>query len=379
MAIVYRAYDSVLQRTVALKVLLPFLAANAELAQRFQREAITAANLRHPNIVVIYDVGSYDSFQYIVMEYVDGPTLQQEVQARGALPVARVVGMLAQLAGALDHAHQQGLIHRDVKPANIMLGAHDRVTLTDFGLVKAVRRTAVTSEGVTTGTLKYMSPEQAMGRELTHRSDVYSLGVVVYEMLAGQAPFNAETPYEALRALIHEAPPPLVSRNPSVDPRLDLVVLQALAKEPERRYTTAGEFATTLAAVTGLGAALEQVRRTDTWRRAVALILTAPDGREYPVCHGLVTIGRDTANDIVLPISQISRRHAQIETDAAGCRITDVGSTNGTFVNGYRLPPETPFALKAGDVLGIGPAHLLAVLPAARRHLPGTETFDIVK
>jgi len=378
MAVVYRAYDNILQRTVALKVLLPHLAANTEFTRRFEREAITAANLRHPNIVIIYDVGSHESFQYIVMEYLDGPTLHEEIQTKGSLPIDRVMPIIGQLAGALDYAHQQGLVHRDVKPANIIVGARDHITLTDFGLVKAAHMAKITGEGMASGTLKYMSPEQAMGKELDGRSDVYSLGVVVYETLSGEAPFSATTPYQVLRDLIHEPPPPLATLSSSVSARLEQVVFRALAKEPAARFATAGEFVTALVSATGLRLAAdgeEGKSVTEFRRREIVLYLTASDGRQYPVYRGQVTIGRGADNDIVLPLSQVSRQHASIQCDREGCCIVDGGSTNGTFVNGFRLPVKTPWPLQPGDRLAIGPVSLLVVSPSSRIEAVGTESL----
>jgi serine/threonine protein kinase len=377
MAVVYKAYDGVLQRTVALKVLLPLLAANNEFTQRFRREAITAANLKHPNIVVIYDVGSHEKFQYIVMEYLDGPTLQQDIRQKGALAFDRVVRILGQLADALDYAHQQGLVHRDIKPANVMIGPQDHVTLTDFGLVKAARGAKITGEGAAIGTLKYMSPEQAVGKHLDFRSDIYSLGVVVYEMLVAEPPFTGTTPYQTLHELIYEPPPSLVQRNPQVSPEVERAVLKALAKEPDRRFQTASDFAHVLAQAGGAGAVKVWRATTDVLKREVVLSLRTSDRREFPVYRGKNTIGRDTGNDIVIPVQQVSRRHAQMQCDQAGYRITDNHSTNGTSINGRRIPPQQASPIQPGDVLGIGPVTLLVVLPSASGQLsPSTLSMD---
>ena len=367
MAVVYKAYDGILQRTVALKILLPTLAANKEFTERFRREAITAANLRHPNIVVIFDVGTHEQFQYIVMEYLDGETLQREIQKTKRLPVARLLGILGQLAGALDYAHEQGLVHRDVKPANIIIGRSDQVTLTDFGLVKAARGSQITGEGSTMGTLRYMSPEQAMGRDLDSRADVYSLGVVVYETLAGETPFTGDTPYETLHSLIYKAPPPLSQRNPKIAPGVESAVLRALSKEADKRFGTAGEFVQALSCAAGAGPGTDLVVRTDSLLRDAFLLLTSPDGRRFPVHRGGATIGRDAVNDIVLPYRQISRRHAQIQCDSGGCTVADLGSTNGTFINGTPLSPRKRYPLRPGDQLRIGPVLLRATRPSASR------------
>jgi serine/threonine protein kinase len=372
MAIVYRAYDCVLQRTVALKVLLPHLASNKEFTRRFRREAITAANLRHPNIVIIYDVGSYENFQYIVMEYLEGPTLQDEIQEGGAVPISQAVSILGQLAGALDYAHQQELVHRDIKPANIIIGREDRVTLTDFGLVKAAKREDITGDSTAVGTLMYMSPEQVMGKAVNGLSDIYSLGVVVYEMLSGEVPFSGTTPYQIIRELVEEPPPSLSRLNPQIDPGVEQVVLKALAKEPGRRFQTAGEFAQEFAGVTGFGVAAHWTSDTDSLKREVLLHLTTSDGREFPVYQGETTVGRDTGNDIILPVQQVSRYHARIYCEREGYHLVDLGSTNGTFVNGVQISPEVPWSLRPNDVLKIGPVKLTVTQPS-----PGGQQADL--
>lgn len=365
MAVVYKAYDSVLQRTVALKILAPQLAANEEFTRRFRREAITSANLRHPNIVVIYDVGTQDQFQYIVMEFLEGPTLQEDIREKGALPLDRVLFLLWQLSSALDYAHGQRLVHRDVKPANVILGSEDHVTLTDFGLVKAARDQRITIQGAAIGTLKYMSPEQAAGQELDHRSDVYSLGVVAYEMLSGETPFAGKTPYQTLHNLMHKPPPPLIKLNPHVSPQVERAVYRALAKQPMERFSSAGELVHALASAADLGQAVDSWTDTTPLAREIALILTTSDGREYPVRVGTTTIGRDIGNDIVLPVRQVSRIHARIRCDDAGCRIVDMRSTNGTFINNAPLAPKKQRTIRPGDTMRIGPVALTVARPSS--------------
>ncbi|GAC1638525.1 MAG: hypothetical protein NVS4B8_04440 [Herpetosiphon sp.] len=236
MARVYRASDTVLQRTVALKILAPQYGDDPELAQRFDREAITAANLRHPAIITIYDVGEAEGLRYIAMEYVAGRTLADVEAEHGALSLPLTIAILQPVADALQYAHNVGAIHRDVKPQNIMIDADGRVLLTDFGIaiLPSKSEAKLTQIGAFMGTPEYLSPEQAQARELDGRSDLYSLGVVAYELLGGRLPFTGTVP-QLLMAHVYTAPPPLSTVNPAVPPELDPVFQRVLAKTPEQR------------------------------------------------------------------------------------------------------------------------------------------------
>jgi predicted Ser/Thr protein kinase len=237
MAVVYRAYQASLNRYVAVKVLPPQLSFDQEFVERFLREARAAAGLRHPNIVVIHDVGQEGGVYYIVMEYLEGRTLKEVIEQEGALPAGRVKRIVEQIAAALDYAHQRGFVHRDVKPANIFVGEGDRVTLTDFGIAKAGTETQhLTRTGILMGTPEYMSPEQAAGGVVDHRADLYALGVVLYQMLVGRVPYRGTTPHATLHAVIYEAPPMPRQLNPGLGAGLEAVVLKAIAKRPEDRY-----------------------------------------------------------------------------------------------------------------------------------------------
>ena len=252
MGIVYRGYDSLLDRPVAIKVLAPHLVWEPGFVERFLREARTAARLKHAGIVAIYDVGQQGNDYYIVMEYLEGQTLSNLIRQQGALPTGQALAILQPLAAALDFAHQQGLVHRDVKPSNVVVHPGGHVTLTDFGVARAAHETRLTTTGALVGTPQYMSPEQAQGEEVDHRTDIYSLGVVAYETLAGQGPFDATTPHAVLHRVIYDPPPPVRARHPDLPPEIDDVLATALAKEPASRYQTAGEFVGDLeAAVTG--------------------------------------------------------------------------------------------------------------------------------
>jgi predicted Ser/Thr protein kinase len=253
MAVVYRAYQPSLNRYVAIKVLPPQLAFDRQFVERFLREARSAAGLRHPNIVVVHDVGEQNGLYYIVMEYLEGRTLKEVIEQEGSLPPDRVARILEQVAAALDYAHARGFIHRDVKPANIFVGEGDRVTLTDFGIAKAAAEAEqLTRTGTLVGTPEYMSPEQAEGGIVDPRTDLYALGVVLYQMLTGQVPFKGNTPHSTLYAVVNQPPPPPRQLNPALPPAVEAVVLKAVAKRPDERFQRGAEMASALqAAVAG--------------------------------------------------------------------------------------------------------------------------------
>lgn len=244
MAHVYRALDTLLQRTVALKVLTPQLAIDPEFARRFEREAITAANLHHPNIVTIFDVGEHNGLRYIAMEYVRGRTLHAIIEERGALGLGYAIAIVGPVAAALDHAHGQGAVHRDVKPQNVMIDTDGRVLLTDFGIAQAPEGRGgerLTRTGIFMGTPEYISPEQASAQRVDGRSDLYSLGIATYEIITGVVPFSGATP-QLIIAHVQNQPPPPSSVDPTQPRELDLVLARILAKRPEQRFANGAAF-----------------------------------------------------------------------------------------------------------------------------------------
>jgi oligopeptide transport system substrate-binding protein len=241
MAVVYEANQSILDRRVAIKVLPPELSLDETFVQRFTQEARAAARLSHPNIVTIYDVGRYESYYYIVMQLLDGEALSDLIRRVGRLSPERVLQILAQIASALDYAHGQGLVHRDIKPANIIVGAGDHATLTDFGIAKAAENTRLTRTGMLVGTPEYMSPEQASGQPVGPASDLYSLGIVIYQMLAGRAPFQGDTTPALLHKQVYEQPQPVRTHAPDLPKGVDAVLAKALAKDPSQRFSSAVE------------------------------------------------------------------------------------------------------------------------------------------
>jgi serine/threonine protein kinase len=251
MARVYRGVDLNLDRTVAIKILHDYLSDDAEFKERFEREARSIASLSHPNIIQIYDFNSIqrgdDTFHYMVMPYLPGKTLGEVLRdlcsEERCMTIERAREILFDLTGALSYAHARGLVHRDIKPANILFDESSRAILTDFGIAQLAQNTRLTREGVTIGTPTYMSPEQATGEPVDARSDLYALGVIMYELLAGQPPFADDGSISVLLKHLNEPPPPLSQRAPHLDnPHLDSVIYKALAKYPEDRYQTAQEF-----------------------------------------------------------------------------------------------------------------------------------------
>jgi serine/threonine protein kinase len=252
MAQVYRAYHPQLDRYVAVKVLRSDLVEEAEFLARFQREARSVAALRHPNIVQVFDADAQDNHYYIVMELLTGDTLkarENTYRARGErMPLGEMVRVMTDVLGALGYAHEEGIIHRDIKPANILLDRRGQAVLSDFGIAQIVGGTQYTISGALMGTLNYMAPEQGFENRCDARSDIYSLGIVYYEMLTGKPPFEADTPLAILMKHLNDPLPLPRQLNPQIPEPFERVALKALAKNPDDRFQTAAEMSNALAA-----------------------------------------------------------------------------------------------------------------------------------
>jgi hypothetical protein len=257
MARVYRGTDGVLGRPVAIKVLADRYTNDATFVTRFRREAQAAAALNHPNVVSVFDTGDDGQAHYIVMEYVPGQTLADVLKREGPLEPDRAARIAEDVGTALQAAHERGLVHRDVKPGNVMIDPEGRTKVMDFGIARAAADDTLTQTGAVLGTAAYLSPEQARGDPVDARSDIYSLGCVLYEMLTGRPPFTGDSPVAIAYAHVNDQPDPPSAHRRGVPPELEAVTLRALAKDPEDRYRSAGELRDALAAARSAGVATE--------------------------------------------------------------------------------------------------------------------------
>jgi serine/threonine protein kinase len=374
MSVVCRAYQPQLERWVAIKILQATGASGTEFLARFRREARAIAALRHPNILTIYDYGEERGTAYIVMEYVPGGTLKacltgQPMEWPDAAQLVIPVGR------ALAYAHSQGIVHRDVKPANILLPRPNWPLLADFGLVKLVgHQRGITRPGVSIGTPAYFSPEQASGDEVDHRSDIYGLGIVLYELVTGRLPFEADSPIEMMLRRLREPPVPPRRLNPRITPQLEGIILQALARDPAARHPTMEVLVNSLSQVPGatgqgLGSPAQPAPPPSATTRLGTLSPTAGPhlvvtgtGATLHLPHqGEVLIGR--ADPHVTPQpgvdlgphggsqAGVSRRHARLLYSPEGWLLEDLRSTNGTFLNNMPVLPGQPVRVCTGDII----------------------------
>jgi beta-lactam-binding protein with PASTA domain/predicted Ser/Thr protein kinase len=314
MAEVYCAHDLQLERKVALKLLHDRFAEDEEFVERFRREASSAAGLQHQHVVSVYDRGEYDGTSYIAMEFVDGRTLKQLVRDSGALDPALAAGLTVQILRAARFAHRRGVIHRDFKPQNVIVDDDGRAKVTDFGIARA-GASDMTQTGSIMGTAQYLSPEQAQGHAVNARSDLYSIGIILYELLTGRVPFDAESAVTVALKQVNEAPVPPSELNPAVTAELEAVVLRALRKDPAERFADADEFI----------AALEAAASRIPSRAAIAAAEAAaaslpPSGRRRPPAPppppppdatGVIPVEPHQAEPVALaprPVSRRSRR-----------------------------------------------------------------------
>jgi outer membrane protein assembly factor BamB/predicted Ser/Thr protein kinase len=348
MGVVYRAYEPALDRTVALKVLAPDLALQPGFVGRLRREAISAARLRHPNIALLYEFGQADDTAFLAMEYVPGHSLRQILEA-GPLALERVIAILDQIGQALDYAHRMGIVHRDVKPSNILVGSDDQAMLIDFGLAEMSERTLLTSDSAVLGTPHYMAPEQAAGRVTDARADQYALAAVAYEMLTGVTPFHGRGATAVVHAHIYDLPPPPTELRPALPAAVDAVLLRALAKKPNERYASLADF------VAALRAALAPpAQPAAAIRRARPLLLGALGALALLIAA--LALARATRDAGVAATSQLSRQSAERSGVPLPQQVIWTYSTTPNLVGGP--PPVTSDGMLVvgtldGQVLGL--------------------------
>jgi serine/threonine protein kinase len=354
----------------ALKVLLTAQGENEEFKRRFERESRYASSLNHPNIVRVHEFGESNGQAYMIMEYVEGSDLASEIAA-GRLSPERTIAILERVANALDAVHETGLYHRDVKPANILVADDEetgelRPRLTDFGLSKQPSQDSspLTSAGFFVGTCQYVAPEQILAKSLDHRVDVYSLGCLLFECLAGEPPFKRPREEQVLYAHIQDPPPKLTELRPELPVEIDDVIAKALAKDPEERYPSCGELvvAAREALLQGSGDAPEGAAAGESpepGADCLRLRVTAgnAEGAEIRVDDEFL-IGRQEAGDGTLGQDpELSRHHARISRSRGGFTIEDVGSRNGTFLNSRQITSEE--LLSPGDRIQVGTTTLI--------------------
>ncbi len=398
---VYQAYDLNLARKVALKVMNPDLAAQPEFRRRFLQEAQAAARLDHPGIVSIHQFGLSGDHLFIVMAFISGSSLSQYLRHKQTqsqtIDLDETLRLMAQVADALNYAHGLGVVHRDIKPDNLLLKplaqpdrASDpalRAVVTDFGLAKLLEGGITTQTGAFMGTMPYMSPEQCLGKALDGRSDLYSLGILLYQLVAGQLPFDIKSPTEAVHKHLYETPPLPDTLQPQLPPPLTRLIMKAIVKEPDGRFQTGSELAnalrqtavnlnqsghTLLQAMLPAATELQpnqpppaptpsQFDRAQEAAPVDDLLHILKQGeasRSLRLSQNSFTIGRNPDNDIPLSGSGISRRHARLTRAGDGWQVTDLNSANGTFLEESRLLPDVPQAWPPGAKLRIGPFFL---------------------
>jgi tRNA A-37 threonylcarbamoyl transferase component Bud32 len=330
MAEVYKAYQPGLNRYVAIKVLHSHLADDEDFIGRFEREATAVARLRHPHIVQVFDFDFEEGLYFMVMEFVEGPTLKAELKERSVkgqiFTLAETSRIITALASAIDYAHSRGMVHRDLKPANIMFTVEGQVVLTDFGIARIVGATRYTVTGAISGTPAYMSPEQGQGERGDERSDIYSLGVILYEMVTGRVPFDADTPFAIIKKHINDSLPLPTTLNPNIPEGVERVILKSMSKNPDDRYQLASEMAKALRDEVGVSA--------DQTLAAMPITTIAPAPRPK---EAVVEPGLDRTP------TPLPDRATEAPDARAGAR-----TLSATTVAGL---PIVPFALVAGAIL----------------------------
>lgn len=375
MATVYRAFQPQLERWVAVKVLTSTETGNTAFLRRFQQEAKAVAALHHPNILTIHDYGEEEGSGYIVMEYVPGGTLKSLLNGK-PMTWKEAAMLIIPIARALVYAHSRQIIHCDIKPANILLYRQDWPMLADFGLFQMLGTPDRGSQGLVTGTPAYVSPEQLTGEPIGRKSDIYSLGVVLYEMLTGHLPFRANSASSMMLQRLLETPPPMSLFNDQIDFELERAILKSLARDPEKRYINMEEMVNVLASLA------EDIKIPNIPPQEMGKVGSTSALKDHPKLMGPHLIVTGTEAVIPLPLQKevtlgrndprasrqpevnlephgageagVSRFHARLRYTAMGWLLEDLNSTNGTSLNMSQIKAGEQHTLRNGDVIRCG-------------------------
>lgn len=399
MAEVYKAFQPGLSRYVAIKVIHNYLADDEEFLERFESEAIAVANLRHPHIIQVFDYDRQEDSYYMVMEFVDGPTLESLVKdyrdKNQLFPLAEALKIFKALTSAIDYAHSRGMIHRDLKPSNILFTPRQRLVLTDFGIAHITSEPSYTTANAIVGTPAYMAPEQAKGEPVTGRSDIYSLGVILYELATGHLPFEGDTPLAIILKLIDGAPPRPTHFNPDLSPAVEQVILKAMHRSPTERYSTAGELAQALEEAMEGGhkaLALSQLAPSPPREKASpeqsqdpeTTMLLSTEEHHLPGGKALQKGEIPAVKINPRPLEQAAPEPSPVETPGGsvvnisgntgqlifgGGHVVQFGNISGGQINigPSVLPPAGPPALPLGEIFAHLQARLAAEAPPDKR------------